>query len=100
MKAPASKPIVPKTQTGGEGDDFKNTLAAMLAKGPMGKPAQKKVAAPVEEEKKEKIKLNVFDDDAEEEEEKVKQMAVRNDDEDDDLGLPAAKPNISRALTF
>ena len=84
LKRSKTEPVVKRAEpkAEGEGDDFKNTLAAMLARGPMGKPAPKKKPEPVVEEQKEKIKLNVWDDDADEEEEKVKQMAQRDEDED------------------
>lgn len=73
VKQPASKPESENN------DDFKSTLAAMLARGQGGRqgtlPAKK--AEPVVEEVKEKIKLNVFEDDDGAEETKVQRMIDR-----------------------
>jgi hypothetical protein len=71
----------------------------MLARGPMGKPAPAKKEAPVEEEKKAPIKLNVFDEGAEDEMDNVKRMAAREDEplsaSSDSVGrMPA--PKIAR----
>jgi len=62
-----------------EGDDFKNTLAAMLARG-AGRPSVAVKAAPVVEEPKEKIALNVFDEDSGDEFfNKIKEMSDRRE---------------------
>ena len=59
-------------------DDFKNSLASMLARGPMGRAMTVvKKPEPVEEENKEKIKLTVFDEDSGDEETKMEKMFER-----------------------
>lgn len=70
--------MVAAKKSEGEGDDFKNTLAAMLARGQGGRQQtlQPKKAEPIEEVK-EKIKLNVFEDDDGDEEAKVLKMIER-----------------------
>ena len=94
VKQPAAKPL---EKPEGEGDEFKNTLAAMLARGPMGRgtvaPAKKQNTV-VEEEKKVPIKLSVFEDDAQEEMEQVKKMAAR---EEPDSSEPA---HIGRGMSL
>lgn len=84
-----------------ETDEFKNTLAAMLARGPGGR-QNSVVHKPQQEESKQKIKLNVFEDDDEDEAERMKKMLERQSNlasEETEIKLGIPPPQKVRRLS-